>query len=137
MSSILFEPPRSRFDPSFWEELYKKKLNDYKLSKVVNEEIESFYELNDNFLYAGNTLFSKNSFSNESSSSSSHSCLIVYNSPDDFKSLSKITLIKNYLTHYYIKNFFDLKDSIEDSHFLRFSYLLSCPDLKKYKFTFW
>lgn len=133
MNPIIFEPPHSRFDPSFWEELYNKKLNDYKLERIVYKPIENFFEFNDNFSYIGNTYFCKSSFN----TSSDNSYLIVFNSPDDYKATSKLSLIKKFFLHFYIKKFLNLKDSIENSNFLRFSYLLTCPDLKHYKFSFW
>ncbi len=40
MSSVLFQAPSSFFDPSFWEELYKRKLHIYKLQSS-NQSIQS------------------------------------------------------------------------------------------------
>ena len=53
--SVKFLPPQSSFDPSFWEELYQKKLNVYRINKLVTNIKASFIPKN-NGIFSFNRL---------------------------------------------------------------------------------
>lgn len=59
MSNILFQAPSSFFDPSFWEELYKRKLHVYKLESsaqpILTFSSASNGKNNESFEFAHNS----------------------------------------------------------------------------------
>ena len=59
MESLKFIAPSSFIGPKFWEELYKRKMNEYKLDDS-EKEIKSFYSLQEGIVRFEPSSFSAN-----------------------------------------------------------------------------
>jgi hypothetical protein len=76
---LTFFPPQSSIDPSFWEELYSKKVNVYKLDET-EKEITSFHHLLEGWVALDNRSFT--SIETTSKLTSSSGLLINFNTID-------------------------------------------------------
>lgn len=132
---ILFTPPTSAFEPTFWEALYHKKLNVYRLdtSPVV---------ISANFIPAGNREKGAVKFTGVSfdSNAADHVVkvqgkLINVNKIEEFSALDKKKLIVDEAET--ILAVIVSGQAIHDPRRLNQFALITFADLKTYKFVFW
>ena len=130
-----FLEPSSRFNPSFWEELYQRQLHSYGLITTPKQitskrSLELRYEC---------CYFSKESFDDSAEANNAtlniQGNLQLFNNIDEFKSSNKQDVINRESSH--------ILHSILHGHFLddpwsifRFI-LISFADLKHYNFSYW
>ncbi len=126
--TLQFFPPQSSFDPSFWEELYERKLNKYGLS---DEDIPIF---NASKGSSSGYSFDRDSFTIQPSYAG-RGVLRNFNTIEDFGRCDKKALIAT-LGQTLIDSLIS-GAAISDPSLLRVFSLLSFADLKAYKFVFW
>lgn len=132
---ILFTPPTSAFEPTFWEALYHKKLNVYRLDT-------SPVDITANFIPAGNREKGSIKFTGASfdGNATDHIVkvqgkLINVNKIEEFSALDKKKLIVEEAETILcaIVN----GQAIENPRLLNQFALITFADLKTYKFVFW
>jgi ubiquitin-like modifier-activating enzyme ATG7 len=133
MAELLrFTSPQSSFNPSFWETLYQRKLNLYKLS---DQEVELKSKIiSGSDLESGNCYFSDKSFS-ENEDLIVRGFMRNTNSIEEFTDFNKKSCLEELALKIWrsITSGEAIKDPSKLSQFL----LLSYADLKSYKFIYW
>ena len=132
MKPLLFKAPTSSISPSFWQELYEKKLNVYKLDDTARP-IQSKLTRDSCLLFDNNSFLSNDN--NNDNDIIYHGDLINVNTKTEFQDIDKRNLIDkigNKLLEL-MKN----GDAISDPSLLLHFVFLSYADLKEYSFLYW
>ena len=129
---LSFDAPVSRFEPSFWEQLYSRKLNDYKLDDgKVDKKLYCHSKIHS---------FSKDSFRLPDHDTVRGS-LIVLNTIEEFRDYDKKALLQReggkMLMGMIAVDMASLPAAVIDPSILSSFTLLTFPDLKSYRFTYW
>ncbi len=132
LKALQFSPPQSSFNPSFWETLYERKLNIYKLSNP-SIEVSPHYEISSNGS-TGSLSFSANSFG-EFSLKPLLTKLILTDSLEEFTAFDKRALLEKISTEGL--DAMITGEAIERPELLQRFALLVFADLKSYKFFYW
>lgn len=131
--TLQFSPPQSSFNPSFWETLYERKLNIYKLANP-SIEVSPQYEISSNGS-PGSISFSANSFGESSSLKSLLTKLILTDSLEEFTAFDKRALLEKISAEGLAVMI--TGEAIERPELLQRFALLVFADLKSYKFFYW
>lgn len=131
---VLFQPPIGFIDVSFWEELYRRKLNDYRLSTAHVPITTQLISIGINQY---NIVLNKDSFDSDAANSARYQCgqLHNMNTINEFKSLNKEVLLNDISDT--IWNAIVSGDAVRDPSLLLNFVLLTYADLKSYKFVSW
>jgi ubiquitin-like modifier-activating enzyme ATG7 len=129
---LSFDAPISRFEPSFWEQLYSRKLNEYKLDDGnVDKKLYCHSNLHS---------FSRDSFQPPGYDTARGS-LIVLNNIEDFREFDKKALLQKQTAVCFsdmVSSSIDaVPAAVKDPSLLSIFTLLTFPDLKTYRFTYW
>eukprot|EP01031_Cornospumella_fuschlensis_P051432 gene51432-62898_t len=125
--ALTFTAPRSTIEPSFWEELYQQKLNNYKLTKThIPLAAQKLYS---DGINQGSVHFSKAMFEEKGDLPGT---LILLNTIEDFRDINKLSLIQEEG----IRMLRELAASPSPAHLHKYIFLCFA-DLKNYNFTYW
>lgn len=136
-NQLRFVAPSTFIDPSFWEELYHRKLNVYKLG-TDQETLFVAYTCSDgnrpeSFLVEGTSFDHKGGWINEKVRV--EGSLTNVNTVEEFKNFDKKKLLEDCAAH--IWQSIVTLDAMRDPRLLQRFVLLTFADLKSYRFTYW
>ena len=138
---LKFCPPQTFIEPSFWEELYQRKLNVYKLS-AENEALNVCYTCSDGQRSEA-FLLDRSSFEGNNDDNHDHGSgkvrvqgtLTNVNTVEEFKNFDKKKLLDDCAGEIW-RHILTL-EAVRDPTLLQRFVLLTFADLKSYRFTYW
>ena len=132
-STLRYSSPQSSFNPSFWEALYHRKLNLYKLSDE-SVEIRAKFTIGSD-VENGSFYFSEKSFTGDFDLLLAFGKMLNLNSVEEFTEYDK----KKELETLSSKLFQSIVsgEAIKNPWLLTEFFLLTFADLKSYKFLYW
>ena len=136
---LKFGPPQTFVEPSFWEELYQRKLNVYKLS-AENESLNVCYTCSDGqrseaFLLDRGSFDGSNDYDHGSGKIRVQGTLTNVNTVEEFKNFDKKKLLDDCAAEIW-RHILTL-EAVRDPTLLQRFVLLTFADLKSYRFTYW
>ena len=136
---LKFCPPQTFIEPSFWEELYQRKLNVYKLS-AENESLNVCYTCSDGqrseaFLLDRGSFDDSDNYDHGSGKVRVQGTLTNVNTVEEFKNFDKKKLLDDCAAEIW-RHILTL-EAVRDPTLLQRFVLLTFADLKSYRFTYW
>lgn len=140
--TLSFYPPNCCVDPGFWEELYNRKVNIYKLDDSP-VEITAVYGSGGDFCLGAESFSLSTPESEEQLPFTSKGVLFNYNTIESFKDLNKKVFLQRQAAMIYplLQKAADTDGSdcpaVRSPELLNTFVLIVFADLKAYKFTYW